>query len=129
MSFMFLKNCFNKKCIAIFVNWLYSIFLIQSIQRTVFSAVRFLLSSLIANIQTILINFQPNLLFKSFQHIAIKFLTKKIFCMLKKCFKIFVKLARKMRLFFLCELYLTVDPSYLMSENDVTQHAEFQMHV
>ena len=55
---MFLENYSYKECIAIFVNWRYSIFLYQSIQRTVLSAIRFLLSSLIANMEIILSNFQ-----------------------------------------------------------------------
>ena len=54
-------------------------------------------SSLIANMATILINFQQKFaLVRSFQHFAIKFLTKKISRTLKEYFKILFKLARKM---------------------------------
>ena len=45
-------------CIAIFVNWHHSTFLYQSKQQMVLNAIRFFFSSLIANMATILINFQ-----------------------------------------------------------------------
>ena len=61
---MFLEYCSYKKAILVifvwlfFVNWRCSIFLYQSKQQMVLNAIRFLLSSLIANMETILINFQ-----------------------------------------------------------------------
>ena len=46
----------------------------------VLNAIRFLLSSVIANIATILISFQQKFaLIRSFQHFAIKFLNQKDF--------------------------------------------------
>ena len=59
MSLVFLENCsYKKECIATFVYWHYSIFLYQSKQQMVLNAIRFLHSSLIANIATISINVQ-----------------------------------------------------------------------
>ena len=80
------------------MNWRYSIFLHQSVQRTIFNAISFLFSSPIANMAMILINFQQKLaLVRTFQHFAIKFLNQKKFLeKLKECFKVFVELARKM---------------------------------
>ena len=64
----------------------------------VLNAIRFLLSDLIASMATILINFQAKVrfsqTFSTFHHQISK--PKKISRTLKKCFKIFVKLARKM---------------------------------
>ena len=52
----------------------------HSIQQMVLNAIRFLLSSLIANMATILISFQQKFaLARSFQHFAIKFLNQKRF--------------------------------------------------
>ena len=56
---------------------LYNIFLSVDIANG-FQCNRFLLSSLIANMVTILINFQQILL-RTFQHFAIKFLSQEIF--------------------------------------------------
>ena len=55
----------------------------------VLNAIRFLLSSLIANIATILINFQQQLAsVRSFQHFTIKFLNqKRFFARLKSALK------------------------------------------
>ena len=49
-----LKIVFEKKCIAIFVNWRYSIFLYQSKQQMILNGIRFL-TSLIANMVTTLL--------------------------------------------------------------------------
>ena len=70
----------SKECIAIFVNWRYLIFLSQLKQQMVLNAIRLFLRSLIANMVTILINFQQNFaLVKSFQNFAIKFLNQNTF--------------------------------------------------
>ena len=60
MSLAFSENCSYKKkeYIAIIVNWHYSILLYQSIQQMAFNAIRVFLSSLRANMELILINFQ-----------------------------------------------------------------------
>ena len=81
-----------------FVNWGYSMFLYQLIQRTVLDAIRFLLSSLIANMETILENFQQKFssVREKFLTFVIKFRTKQISRARKVCFKIVVKLVRKM---------------------------------
>ena len=74
------KSFLEKECIAIFVNWHYSTFLYQLKQQMVLNAIRFVFSSLIANMETILINFQQKFaLVKSFQHFSIKFLNQKDF--------------------------------------------------
>ena len=88
----------------------------------VLNAIRFLLSSLIANMATILINFQRKFaLVRSFQHFVIKFLNQKIFLTrLKHASKSLLSWQGKCDIFLL-ELYLAIDPSNLASENDVTQ--------
>ena len=55
---MLLENCFYKKSVLLFLSTGATQFLIQSTQRTVFNEIRFLLSSLITNMETILNNFQ-----------------------------------------------------------------------
>ena len=77
---MFLENRSYKKCVLLFLlTGATQYILYQSIQRTVLNAICFLLSSLIANMETILSNLQQKFaLVKSFQHFAIKFLIKKI---------------------------------------------------
>ena len=52
------KLLLQKMCIAIFANCRYSIFFYQSNVQMVLNAIRVLLSSLIANMAAILINFQ-----------------------------------------------------------------------
>ena len=101
-------------------------FLYQLIQQTVLDAIRFLLSSLIANMETILENFQQKFssVREKFLTFVIKFRTKQISRARKVCFKIVVKLVRKMWRFIILELYLAVDPSNLATENNVTQLAE-----
>ena len=69
----------------------------------VLNAIRFLFSSLIANMATILINFQQKfaLVIEVFSILPLNFCTKKKMSRtLQERFKIFVKLARKMRRFF-----------------------------
>ena len=97
----------------------------------VFYAIRFLLSRQIRNMLKILINFQQKFaLVRSFQQFAIKFLNLKWFLAhLKKCFKIIVKLAKKLWRFFLLESHFAIDRSNLASENDVNQLSELQIHV
>ena len=61
---MFFENCSYEKSVLlrIFVYcWRYSVFLNQLIQRTVLNLIRFLLSSLIANVEIILSNFQQKI--------------------------------------------------------------------
>ena len=58
-------------CIDFFVSWRYSIFLYQSKQQMILNAICFF-SSLIANMATILIDFQQKFaLIRSFQHFGI----------------------------------------------------------
>ena len=80
----------NKECIAIFVNWHYLTFLYQSsfftsrkskfLYQSKKQCNSLFFSSLIANMVTILINFQQKFaLVGSVQHFAIKFLNQKDF--------------------------------------------------
>ena len=96
------------------------------------SAIHFLMSSLIANTATILINFQQKFaLVRSFQHFAIKFLNQKRFFMrlnLNSASKLSLSWRGKCDVFVL-ELYLAIDASNLASENDVIELSELQMHV
>ena len=63
-----------------FVNWRYSIFFYQLKQQMVLNAICFHLSSLIANMATILINVQQKFaLVRSFRPFAIKFFNQKDF--------------------------------------------------
>ena len=96
----------------------------------VVNAIRFLLSSLIANMATILINFQQKFdLARSFQHLAINFLYQKIFLVrLKSASKSSLSWRGKCDVFLL-ELYLAINPNYSASKNDATQLSELQMHV
>ena len=96
----------------------------------VLNTIRFLLSSMIANLATILINFQQKFaLVKSFQHFAIKFQNQKRFlARLKSAPKSWLSWRRKCDVV-LFELYLAIDPSNVASENDVTELSELQMHV
>ena len=74
MSLLFLENCsYKKSVIAFFVNWRYSIFLHQPKERMVLSAIRFLLSSLIANVATILINFWQKFALEVFNILPLNF--------------------------------------------------------
>ena len=78
MSLVFLENCFYKKSalLLLFTDTTQYFF----IHQMVLNAIRFLLSSLIANLAKILINFQQKfVLVRSFQHFAIKFLNQKRF--------------------------------------------------
>ena len=64
MSFMFLENCVYKKSAFCFCQLaLPNIFFYQSIQQTVLSAIRFLLSSLIAKMETIVKQFSTKIRF------------------------------------------------------------------
>ena len=95
----------------------------------VLNAVCFL-SCLVANVATILINFQQKFaLFRSFQHFVIKFLNQKRFLTcLKHASKSLLSWQEKCDIFLL-ELYLAIDPSNLASENDITQLSELQIHI
>ena len=94
----------------------------------VLNAIRFLLSSLIANIATILINFQQKLAL-SFQCFAITFLNqKKVLARLKNASKSSLSWQGKCDIFLILS-YLAILSSNLASENDVTQLSELQMHV
>ena len=129
MSLVCLENCSYKKSVLLFfVNWRYSIFLNRLIQQMVLNAICYLLCSLIANMATILINFQQKFaLVRGFQHFTIKLLCQKRFlARLKSASKSSVSWREKCDIFLL-ELYLAIDPSNLASENDVTQLVEFQM--
>ena len=88
------------------------------------------LSSLIANMVTILINFQQKFaLVRSFQYFAIKFLNQKRFLVrVKSASKSLLSWQKKCDVFLL-ELYLAIDPSNLASENDVTEFSALQMLV
>ena len=78
LEIVLLKSVLKK--ISFLVNWHNSIFLYQSKQQMVPNALRFLLSSLIANMTMILINFQQKFaLVRNFQRFAIKFLSRKRF--------------------------------------------------
>ena len=71
---------------------------------------------------TILINFQQKFaLVKSFQHFAINSLNPKRFLARLKSASNFLLSWLENVTFFLLELYLTIDPSNLASENDVTE--------
>ena len=96
----------------------------------VFKAIRFLLSSLITNMATLLINFhQKFALVRSFQHFAIKFLNqKRLLARFKSASKSLLSWREKCDVFLL-GLYLAIDPSNLASENAVTKLSELQMHV
>ena len=94
----------------------------------VLNAIHFLFSSLTASMATILINFQQKFALEVVNISSFNFWTKKISRTLQECFKIFVKLARKMWRFLL-EWYLAIDPSNLARENDATELSELQMHV
>ena len=96
----------------------------------ILNAIRFLLSSLIAYMATILINFQQKFaLARSFQHFAIKFLNKKRFLTRLKSAPKFSLSWREKCDVFLLEFYLAIDQSNLTSENDVTELSELLMHV
>ena len=93
----------------------------------VLNAIDFLFCSLIANMATILINFQQKFaLVRSFQHFAIKFLNQKRFLTrLKTASKSSSGWRGKCDVFLL-EFYLAINPSSLASENDVTELSELQ---
>ena len=77
---MFLENRSYKKSALLFLPTGATPYLYQSKQQMVLNAIRFLLSYLIANMATILINFQRKFaLVRSFKHFAIKFLNQKRF--------------------------------------------------
>ena len=125
---MFLQNCSYKKSVFYVCQLaLLNIFFISQ-KRTVFNAIRFLLGSLIANMETILRNFQQKFALVSFQHFAIKLLTKKCLVRLKSASKSSLSWRGKCDVFLL-QLYITIDPKNLSSENDVMQLAELQIHV
>ena len=96
----------------------------------ILNAIRFLLSSLIANMATILINFsQKFVLVGSFQHFVIEFLNQKRFlARLKSASKCSLSWRGKYDVLLL-ELYLANDPCNLAKENDITELSELQMHV
>ena len=81
MSLVFLENySYNESLLLFLSTGIAQYFFYLSIQQMVLHAIRFLLSSLIANMATILINFQQKFaLVRSFQHFAIKFLNQKRF--------------------------------------------------
>ena len=91
----------------------------------VLNAIRFLLSSLIANIATMLIHFQQKFaLGKSVQHFAIKFMNqKRLLARLKSASKSSISWRGKCDVF-LPELYLAIDSSNLASEKDVYEPSE-----
>ena len=97
----------------------------------VLNAIRFLLRSLIANMLTILINFQQKFaLVRHFQQFAIKFLHQKRFlARLKSASKSLISWQGKCDVFFR-ELHLAIDPSnFIASENDVTELSELRIPV
>ena len=83
MSLVILENCSYKKSVLLFLSTgatRTQDFFCQSKQQMVFNAIRFLLSCLIANMATIIINFKQKFAFvRSFQHFANKFLNQKRF--------------------------------------------------
>ena len=122
-----MKNSFFEKCdLSTFARKCFISLLVDIANGSQYN--RFLLSSLIANMATILINFQQILL-RTFQHFAIKFLSQKLFlARLKSASKSLKSWQGKCDVFLL-ELYLAIDPSNFASKNDVTQLAEFQKHI
>ena len=80
MNLVFLENCSYEKSVLLFFQLALLNIFYQSKQQMVLNAIRFFLSSLIANMATILINFQQKfVLVRSFQHFAIEFLNEKNF--------------------------------------------------
>ena len=129
MSFMFLKNCCYKKSAWLFLSTGATEYFFVSQNIKWFSS--FLLSSIIANmLAAILINFQQKfVLVASFQHFAIKFLTKQdFFVHFKSALKSLLSCQRKCDVFLL-ELYLAIDPSNVASENNSTELSELHMQV
>ena len=96
----------------------------------VLNAICFFRSSLIANMATILINFQQKFaLVRSFQRFAIKFLDQKRFlARLKSASKSSSSWREKCNVFLL-ELYLAISPSIFASENNLTELSELQKQV
>ena len=129
---MFFENCSYEKSVLlrIFVYcWRYSVFLNQLIQRTVLNLIRFLLSSLIANVEIILSNFQQKIALDIVFNISpLTFGPKNFLVRLKRASKFSLSWQRKCDVFLL-KLYLAIDSSNLARKNDVTQLAELQMHV
>ena len=122
MSLVYFENCSYKKSIAIFVNWRNSVFLYQSIPSVVLNAICFFLSSLIANMATILINFQQKFaLTRSFQDFTTKYVNQKRFIACLKSASKFSLCWQGKPNIFLIEFYLAIDPSNLTNENDVTE--------
>ena len=92
--------------------------------------IRFLLSSLLANMVAILIHFQQKFaLIISFQQFAIKFLNQKRFLARRKSASKSSFSWRENCDVFLLELYLTISSSNLVSQNDVIELSELQMRV
>ena len=81
--------------------------------------------------ETILSIFQQKFaLVKVFNILPLHFWPKKISCMLKECFKIFLKLARKIwRFFYSSDISQSIQASNLASEYDVTQLEDLQIYV
>ena len=74
MSLVFLENC-SQKSVSLFLSNGANQYFYQSKQQMVLNAIHFFLSSLIANMATILIGFQQKFaLVRSFQQIAVKLL-------------------------------------------------------
>ena len=102
-------------------------------QLALLSAICFLLSSLIANTATILINFQPKFgLVRSFQPFAINFLNPKRFlARLKSTSRSTLSWQGKCDIFFtrVARVISRNRSKQLASENGVTELSELQMHV
>ena len=93
-------------------------------QQMVLNAIRFLLSSLIASIETIVSNFQQKfVLVGVFNILPLNFSPEKVLVSLKSVSKSSFSWQGK-RDVFLLELYLAINPSILASENDFAQLAE-----
>ena len=107
---MFLENCSYTKSVLLFLSTgATEYFFTSSIPRTVLNAIRFIPSSLIANLEIILSNFQQKFaLVRSFQHFAIQF----------------SKIGEGKRDVFYSSLYFAINPSNLASKNDVTELLE-----
>ena len=128
MSLVFVENCCCKKNVLLFLSGHATRNFYQSKQQMVLNAICFLLSSLIENMATILINFQQKfVLVKSFQEFASKFLNQKRFLApFKSASKFSLSWRGKCDVVSI-ELYLAINPSSLAGENDVTELSELQI--